>query len=96
MQNPPAKPYRILIIEDDLELGRIIKEILELEGFETEIIRDGAQAYAAVASKMPALVVLDMQLPYVSGLDILEHIRADVHLQNMKVLVTTDDQRWPE
>ncbi len=91
MQNPPAKQRLILIIEDDLELGKIVEEILEFEDFETEIVRDGVLAYEAVTSKMPALVMLDMHLPNASGVQILNQIRADSQLRHIKVLVMTAD-----
>jgi two-component system response regulator MtrA len=93
MPNPQTKQYAILVIEDDLELGNVVKEILELEGFETEIIRDGAQAYPAVAARKPALIVLDMRLPNASGLEILNQIRADDRLKNVKILATTVDHQ---
>lgn len=86
------KPCLILIIEDDPELGKTFKEILEFEGFETEIVNDGAQAYPAVASRIPALVMLDMHLPNASGLEILKQIRGDNQLQQIKILVTTADR----
>ena len=60
-----------LIIEDDQEQADIFAQALERAEFEAEIIYDGTAALERLAAVTPALVVLDLQLPYVLGEDIL-------------------------
>jgi len=62
---------------------------LQQAGYETEIIEDGRSALARLEEVVPFLVVLDLQLPYVSGEVILRHIRADERLVKVWVMLAT-------
>jgi two-component system, cell cycle response regulator DivK len=80
-----------LIIEDDEYLAEIFSLTLQEAEFEIEIIRDGKAALARLAAITPALVVLDLHLPYISGEDILRQIRADERLAGTRVMLATAD-----
>lgn len=80
-----------LIIEDDGDLAAVFAQALQAAGFATGIIRDGDQALAWLAVATPDVVVLDLQLPHVSGVDILRRIRADVRLAQTRIIVATGD-----
>ena len=80
-----------LIIEDDDKLSVIYAEALHQAGFETSVIHDGAVALEQVVVLSPALIVLDLHLPYVSGDEILNRIRHDEGLARSQVIVTTAD-----
>ena len=62
---------------------------MEAAGFQAELINSGAKAITWLATKVPDLVVLDIRLPYVSGVEILRQIRADPRLAKTPVIVTT-------
>jgi len=79
------------IIEDDKKLAHIFSLALQAAEFEVEVIQDGATALTRIAALSPALVVLDLHLPYVSGKDILQHIQADDRLTHTKVIVVSAD-----
>lgn len=81
----------VLIIEDDKELGELFVDILTLEGMDAGLIRDGGQALDRIGSQPPDIVVLDMHLPHVSGLEILTCLRATPATANIKVMVVTAD-----
>jgi DNA-binding response OmpR family regulator len=83
--------HTILIVEDDTELSRIIADILQAEGFATDTIHDGAAVYKRVAETRPDMVMLDLHLPNLSGPEILNQIRANPDLAQIKVLVATAD-----
>jgi len=85
-----------LIIEDDYDLSDIFAQALQAAGFETQIIRSGDTALARLASTTPDVVVLDLHLPHVSGVDILQEIRADARLAETRVIVATADPRAAE
>lgn len=85
-----------LIIEDDEDLAIIFTEALKLAGFETKTIRDGQLAMQELDTCQPIVIVLDLHLPHVSGLEILAKIRADEQLKNAKVIITTADPRMSE
>lgn len=82
-----------LIVEDNADLAAIFSEALKAAGFEIEVVPDGHAALARLAAARPDIVVLDLYLPGVSGLDILEWIRADARLAGMYTILTTADVR---
>ncbi len=80
-----------LIIEDDDLLAAMYAEALRRVHFKTVIVSDGALALAQVKALAPALIILDLHLPHVSGIDILHQIRQDAALAKVHVIVTTAD-----
>jgi CheY-like chemotaxis protein len=84
-----SKPLA-LIIEDDKKLADIFSITLRND-FDVEVIAEGEMALSRLAESVPALVVLDIHLPQVSGLDILRQLRADDRLKSTRVIVATAD-----
>ena len=84
MNNPLA-----FIVEDDEDASVIFSGALQEAGFECEIIRTGDKALTWLAEMVPAMVVLDLGLPGVSGAEILRQIRADARLAKIHVIVAT-------
>ena len=78
-----------LIVEDEPDIGDIFSLALKAAGFRTEVISSGAKALTWLATEVPDVVVLDVRLPYVSGVEILRHIRADPRLAKTPVIVAT-------
>lgn len=68
-------PYRILIVDDDPHIGDVITFALQKAGMTTTIATDGAAALAAYESEDPDLVILDIGLPEVDGLEVCRQIR---------------------
>ena len=66
---------KILYVEDELFLGKIVKETLELRGFEVIMESDGADVMASFEKNQPDICVLDVMLPNRSGFEIAEDIR---------------------
>ena len=67
----------ILVVDDDLDLVDVVRTALEREGFAVDDASDGATALDKIADDTPELVVLDLGLPKVRGLDVLRQVRAD-------------------
>jgi DNA-binding response OmpR family regulator len=82
------KPYAI-IIEDDPKLSSIFQTALEQAGFETAVDLNGDRYPLLLEKGEPALVILDLHLPFASGIDILEAIRAR-HADTVIAIVTAD------
>ena len=78
-----------LIVEDHQDSAVIFANALQEAGFEVEIVPTGDAALARLAITTPTVVVLDLELPRVSGGEILCHIRADVRLAETHVIVAT-------
>ena len=79
-----------MIIEDDVHLSEIYSLTLQ-EDFEVETVTDGAAALVRLHQVVPALIVLDLNLPAVPGAEILRQIRADTRLQHAGVIIASAD-----
>lgn len=67
---------RVLIVDDDVQLCRLLAERLGTEGFTIETVHDGTRGLERALSMEHALVVLDLMLPGMGGLDVLRRLRA--------------------
>jgi DNA-binding response OmpR family regulator len=85
----------IFVIEDDPKLNKIIKLTLQ-ENFEIETCTDGDTAMERLTQITPDIVILDLNLPGISGREILESIRTDMRLAQTRVILTTADERQAE
>jgi DNA-binding response OmpR family regulator len=68
-------PIRVLVAEDDIDLQGFLRETLEAQGMAVRTADDGGAALAAVKAERPDVVLLDLDLPDVDGLDVLVTIR---------------------
>ncbi len=66
---------RILLVDDDVALATMLREFFELQGFEVEMVHDGSAALDRVAQAVPALIVLDVMMPGISGFEVLKRLR---------------------
>ncbi len=69
----------ILIVDDDLDNLRLMKMTLEFEGYQTRQATSGEEALAVLAVLKPDMVLLDVNMPGISGLEVLEKIRQSLH-----------------
>jgi two-component system, OmpR family, alkaline phosphatase synthesis response regulator PhoP len=65
----------VLVVEDEIEIARIVRDYLRNAGFEVIVVGDGGSAVASVRSARPDLLVLDLGLPGQDGLDVAREIR---------------------
>lgn len=73
---PSAGPERVVVIDDDYAMRLSCRQILVKSGFEVETYEDGARGLAAVAAAKPALVVVDLKMPGLSGMDVIRRVQA--------------------
>ncbi len=66
---------RVLIVEDDQDIAEVLQRSLRMEGYETRVARDGQAALDAAAEYMPDLVILDLGLPKVDGMEVARRLR---------------------
>ncbi len=85
----------VFVVEDDPKLNKIITFTLQ-GNFEIETCTDGKDAMERLKQIVPDIVILDLNLPGISGREILESIRADARLANTRVILTTADERQAE
>ena len=66
---------RILVVEDDMQIARTLRDYLEVAGFEVTVVGDGSAAVASFRGDRPDLLVLDLGLPGMDGLDVARELR---------------------
>jgi DNA-binding response OmpR family regulator len=80
---------KVLIIDDEQDVLDLAQEILEEEGYEVYSTVDGEETFDLVSSFKPDLVLLDVVLPGISGLDICRKLRRDKKTRGVKVILFT-------
>jgi two-component system cell cycle response regulator DivK len=84
MEKPVA-----LIVEDDRDIVALFRHVLDVAGYHTEIVLNGKEAMERLENSHPNIVLLDLQLPGMSGIEILKRMRADERMKNIPVVVIT-------
>jgi excisionase family DNA binding protein len=85
-------PTRVLIVEDDLAMARAINRVLKRAGFETAFAGNGFFAGSLLHSFRPALMTLDIRMPWMDGLEVLRLLRKTPLPAPLKVLVISGDE----
>ncbi len=84
---------RVLVAEDDCDLQYIFSHALSKRSFDVQIARDGQETIDHLNMASPDVLVLDINMPRVSGLDILTYIHQRPELQNLKIIIVTGSTR---
>jgi two-component system phosphate regulon response regulator PhoB len=85
----PGMAKRVLIVDDEMDVGRLLSFNLADAGFEAEVVRTGHGALAMAAEFRPHVVVLDLMLPDLSGYEVCRRMREDPALAEVAVLMLT-------
>lgn len=80
---------KILLADDEAHITSLLARRLRAMGFEVVIATDGEEALEFARSHMPSLVVTDLQMPYLNGLEFTEQLRATPGLESIPVLMLT-------
>ena len=84
-----AVAKRILVVEDNDLNRKLFCDVLRANGFAVEPVADGLEAIAKAREFVPNLVIMDIQLPNVSGLELIAGMKADSVLRAIPVLAVT-------
>src|SRR5438309_1634869 len=82
-------PTRILIVEDDPDIAHLVVRYLEKAGFTTEHVASGREALQTAIAHPPDLLVLDLMLPHVDGLEICRRLRAAEATAGVPIIILT-------
>lgn len=82
---------RVLVVEDDPALIELLRFLLEQEGLEVEVAHDGLEALDRMEVWSPNLVLLDLRLPKLEGIDVLWEMRQNPKLSNTPVVIISVD-----
>ena len=80
---------RVLVVEDNELNLKLFCDLLRAHGFRAEPVRDGREAISRAREVRPDLIVMDIQLPHVSGIELIERIKADPELASIPVMAVT-------
>jgi DNA-binding response OmpR family regulator len=83
---------RALIIEDCRTVAAIVKHFLQLEGFDVLVASDGVTGLETARRERPQLVVTDLNLPGMDGLDLVKALRVDPRTHDIAIFMLTSDE----
>ena len=82
-------PKRILVVEDNKLDMRLLKDILEGSGYETLQAADGLEAIELAFASLPDLILMDIQLPEISGLEVSRQLKGDDRSRRIPIVAVT-------
>lgn len=82
-------PGRVLVVDDDEFIRRLIGINLELEGFEVHQAADGEEALRQASQVRPDVMVLDVMMPRLDGIEVARRLRADVATSNIRLVLVS-------
>src|SRR3954447_20676688 len=71
------RPVRVLVVEDDKEIAHVLQRSLRLDGYEVKLAADGVQALDEAHAFLPDIIILDLGLPRLDGIDVARRLRED-------------------
>ena len=89
----PAAVDSILVVDDEPQICELLQRFLSLRGYRVRAVPDGPQALAAVEQEVPQLVVLDMNMPGMNGVEVLRKLRAKKYGGGTILLTTGQDDK---
>ena len=81
---------KILIIEDDALLSRMYQTIFTTTGYEVDVAVDGEEGLEKTRKFNPTLILLDIMMPKLNGLEVLERLKSDPELKKIPVVILTN------
>ncbi len=84
-----AKAKVILVVEDDPKSLKLIRDLLKVSGYKTIEATDGKQGVELAKSKKPDLILMDVQMPVMDGLEATRILKADAVTRNIPILALT-------
>lgn len=90
---PEKRKKKILVIEDDESLREILSDVLEAKGYSVVTSKDGLEGLRKAYVELPDLVILDIMLPELSGLEVCKRLKKDTQMKNIPIIyLTAKDQ----
>ena len=88
----PAYSPRVVVVDDDPPIVEVVCAALDAAGIPALGVTQAAEAFWSIRRYQPQMVILDVQMPGVNGIDLLHQLRADPHTMNLPVIFLTANQ----
>mgnify|MGYP001611431637 FL=1 len=85
--------YRILAVDDDPVMQQLLRIALQAEGYEFLLSQNGAGALAIAIAEKPDLIILDINLPDMNGMDVCRALKAEAKTRHIPVVMLTGEAR---
>jgi DNA-binding response OmpR family regulator len=85
-----SKPQHILVVEDEIPLSEALRAKLTHEGYEVTVVRNGELGLNSAMNSHPDLIVLDMIMPHMGGIEMLKLLRKDDWGSTVQVIILTN------
>jgi len=82
-------PGKILVIEDNADSRDILSKLLRMSGYDVQSASDGESGYSAAKKLVPDLIITDINMPGIDGIELLKRVRGERALANTAILVVT-------
>src|ERR687883_831913 len=79
----------VLVVEDDPSVRGLLQTLLAAEGYDVAVASDGLAGLVKASSRRPSLILLDLMMPDLGGIRVLEEMRGDPQLRDIPVVVVT-------
>jgi DNA-binding response OmpR family regulator len=88
-RSSPMSSHLILLADDEPHITHIIALKLKRAGYEVMVVEDGEMAFKAAIEHRPSAIVTDLQMPYLSGIELAEQLSRDEHGRNIPIILLT-------
>lgn len=96
LKKSSAEGKKVLLIEDDMFLGDILLNHMLKQGIKATLLNTGENALENIKKNVPDVLLLDIYIPGMNGLDLLASIRKDEQLKDLKVIVVSNTDQQTE
>ena len=79
----------VLLVEDDPDIGPALAELLEEEGYDCILAASGLDALEILGGRTPSLLLVDLLMPGMNGVDLIAHVRRDARWSDLPIVVMT-------
>ena len=90
--SPSQEAGSILVVDDEPQIRELLRKFLSARGYQVRVAADGQQALALVDQKSPDLIVLDVNMPGINGIEVLKRLRAKNYAGGVMFLTSSQDE----
>jgi len=84
-----AKKFKVMLVDDDMTLHEMYAERLAAEGYEIVSAYDGEEALTKIAADKPDIILLDIMMPKINGIDVMKKLRSEKETEKIPVILLT-------